>query len=82
MQCITLLQIERVIKPSILKKLKADRENKDAQIKEVKRFYVKVPGLQVHTSHPNGEVCGIGQAVDPSIIEKIYELIAAGETST
>lgn len=62
--------------------MKADRENKDTQIKEVKRFYVKVPGLQAHTSHPNGEVCGIGQAVDPSIIEKIYELVAAGETST
>ena len=40
---------------------------------------MKVPGLQAHTNHPNGEVSGIGQAVDPSIIEKIYELVAAGE---
>ena len=31
---------------------------------------MKVPGLQTHTNHPNGEVCGIDQAVDPSIIEK------------
>ena len=43
---------------------------------------MKVPGLQAHTSHPNGEICGIGRAVDPSMIEKIYELVAAGETST
>lgn len=74
--------MERVIKPSILNKLKADRENKDAQIKEIKRFYVKVPYLEAHTNHPSGEVCGVGQAVDPSIIEKIHELVAAGETHT
>ena len=48
--------MERVIKPSILNKLKADRENKDAQIKEIKRFYVKVPYLEAHTNHPSGQV--------------------------
>ena len=71
--------MERVIKPSILNKLKADKENKDVEIKEVKRFYVKVPGLQAHSNHPSGEICGIGQTVDPSIIEKIHELVAAGK---
>ena len=65
-----------------MSKLKADRENKDAQVKEIKRFYVKVPDLEAHTNHPSGEVCGIGQAVDSSIIEKIHELVAASETHT
>ena len=60
--------------------MKADRENKDAQVKEIKRFYVKVPDLVAHTNHPSGEVCGVGQAVDSSIIEKIHEPVAAGET--
>ena len=62
--------------------MKADRENKDAQAKEIKMFYVKVPDLVAHTNHPSGEVYGVGQAVDSSIIEKNHELVAAGETHT
>ena len=74
--------MERIIKPSILNKLKTDKENKDVEIKEVKRFYVKVPGLQVHSNHPSGDICCIGQTVDPSIIEKIHELLPAGKGYT
>ena len=61
--------MKRVIKPSILNKLKADKEKKDVEIKELKRFCVKVPGLQAHSNHPSREICGIGQTVDSSITE-------------
>ncbi len=72
--------MERVIKPSVLSKLKIDKETNEIQIKKIKRFYVKVPDLQTHTNYPNGEVCGIGNGVHPTIIEKIHELVSAGET--
>ena len=72
--------VDRKNHQTIIPKLKADRENKDA--KEIKRFYVKVPALVAHTNHPSGEVCGVGQAVDFSILEKNHELVAAGETHT
>ena len=67
-----------MIKPSILNKLKADKRNK-LSVKEVNRFYVKVPDLEAHTQHPHGEICGIGHSVHPTIIEKIHELVGAGE---
>ena len=70
--------MERIIKPSALEKLKADKDNPDVKINEIKRFYVKVPDVQAHANHPKGDVCGIGLSVHPSIIEKIYELVAAG----
>jgi hypothetical protein len=72
--------MERVIKPSVLSKLKIDKEANETQIKKIQRFYVKVPDPQTHTNHPNGEVCGIGNGVHPTIIEKIHELVSAGET--
>lgn len=71
--------MERVIKPSLLNKLKIDKAHNEAQIKKIKRFFVKVPNQQAHTNHPHGEVCGISNGVHPLIIEKIHELVAAGE---
>ena len=73
--------MERVLKLSVLNKLKGDKETNEAQIKKLQRFYVKVPDLKAHPNHPNGEVSGIGNAVNPTIIEKIHELVATGETN-
>jgi hypothetical protein len=53
--------------------LKVDKETNEAQIKKIERFYVKVPDLKAHTNHTNGEVSGIGNAVNPTIIEKVHK---------
>lgn len=49
------------------------------QVTETQRYYIKVPQLKAHTNHPNGKVCGIGRKVDPSILERIHELVGAGK---
>jgi hypothetical protein len=63
--------------------LKVDKETNEAQIKKIERFYVKVPDLKAHTNHTNGEVSGIGigNAVNPTIIEKVHKHVATGETN-
>lgn len=46
--------MERVIKPSLLNKLKLDKDHNEAQMNKIKRFFVKVPNQPAHSNHLNG----------------------------
>lgn len=55
--------------------------DKDQEVKQIKRFYLEVPCEEAHKNHPMGVTAGVGNIVNPKVVDKIYEIVKTGIVS-